>query len=110
MEISQLPKGHAVKSSPGLNPIARYKQRYFEGENASGAPFVHAIVGLFLIGYTIDCTFLPSLLPRQTRFRYGEARLEEDLIPYLVFFPLDNMHLKHHKNGHHVRPLLYTYR
>lgn len=51
----QLPKGAAAKKSAGANPFARYKQRYFEGENASGAPFIHAIVGLFFIGYTIDC-------------------------------------------------------
>ncbi|KAI5477889.1 hypothetical protein MNV49_005782 [Pseudohyphozyma bogoriensis] len=64
---SKLPKGSLPKSSPGLNPIARYKAKYFEGPNASGAPLVHAIVGLFFIGYTIDY----------------------------------QMHLKHHKNGHH---------
>lgn len=51
----QLPKGPLPKASPGLNPIARYKARYFSGENASGAPFVHLIVGVFLLGYTIDC-------------------------------------------------------
>ncbi|ORY76887.1 mitochondrial F1-F0 ATP synthase subunit F of fungi-domain-containing protein, partial [Leucosporidium creatinivorum] len=51
---SKLPKGAAAKKSAGANPFARYKQRYFEGENASGAPFIHAIVGLFFIGYTID--------------------------------------------------------
>lgn len=38
-----------------MSPLARYKARYFDGENASGAPFLHVIGGLFLIGYTIDC-------------------------------------------------------
>lgn len=56
-----MPKGPLAKSSPGLNPIARYKAAYFEGENASGAPFVHAIGILFLVGYTID--YNVSLLP-----------------------------------------------
>lgn len=51
---AQLPKGPITKSSPGLNPVARYKARYFEGDNASGAPFIHAIGILFLVGYTID--------------------------------------------------------
>merc|ERR1712230_190329 len=50
----QLPKGAAPKSSPGLNPWARYRARYFEGDNASGAPIVHIMAGIFLIGYTID--------------------------------------------------------
>ncbi|GAA95018.1 uncharacterized protein L969DRAFT_18952 [Mixia osmundae IAM 14324] len=50
---SKLPKGPAPHNSPGLNPVARYKARYFDGENASAAPLVHAIVGVFLISYTI---------------------------------------------------------
>ncbi|BGP41842.1 ATP synthase f chain, mitochondrial precursor [Rhodotorula kratochvilovae] len=51
---SALPKGAATKKPVGLSPFARYKARYFDGENASAAPFLHAIVGLFLVGYTID--------------------------------------------------------
>ncbi|GAA5874487.1 hypothetical protein JCM5296_001551 [Sporobolomyces johnsonii] len=51
---SKLPKGAAPKKSVGLNPLARYKARYFDGENASAAPFLHIIGGLFLVGYTID--------------------------------------------------------
>lgn len=57
----QLPKGPA--SSPNtksLNPLARYKARYFDGKNASGAPIVHAIVGIFLIGYTVGACPPPS--------------------------------------------------
>ncbi|KAM0751112.1 hypothetical protein T439DRAFT_225873 [Meredithblackwellia eburnea MCA 4105] len=64
---SKLPKGPAPTKSVGVNPVSLYKARYFSGDNASGKPFIHAIVGLFLVGYTIDY----------------------------------NMHLKHHKNGHH---------
>ncbi|KAM0790223.1 hypothetical protein ACM66B_005536 [Microbotryomycetes sp. NB124-2] len=51
---SKLPKGAAPRKSAGANPFARYRQRYFEGDNASGAPFLHAIGVMFLIGYTID--------------------------------------------------------
>ncbi|GJN92858.1 hypothetical protein Rhopal_005898-T1 [Rhodotorula paludigena] len=51
---SALPKGPAPKKQVGLSPFAQYKARYFDGENASAAPFLHAIVGLFLVGYTID--------------------------------------------------------
>ncbi|KAK4049852.1 hypothetical protein OIV83_003908 [Microbotryomycetes sp. JL201] len=71
---SKLPKGAAPRKAAGANPIARYRQRYFEGDNASGAPFLHAIGVMFLIGYTIDY----------------------------------NMHLKHHKNNHHVIQLIQT--
>ncbi|BGP56873.1 hypothetical protein JCM8202v2_004506 [Rhodotorula sphaerocarpa] len=51
---SALPKGAAPKKNVGMSPLARYKARYFDGENASGAPFLHVIGGLFLVGYTID--------------------------------------------------------
>lgn len=49
----QLPKGPLEKKSAGFSPIAQYKARYFSGDNASGAPFIHAIGVLFLVGYTI---------------------------------------------------------
>lgn len=59
----QLPKGPASNpSAKSLNPFARYKARYFEGKNASGAPIVHAIIGIFLIGYTVGASGLFSLL------------------------------------------------
>ncbi|EGG07730.1 uncharacterized protein MELLADRAFT_43111 [Melampsora larici-populina 98AG31] len=51
---SKLPKGSAPKPSAGLNPFARYKARYIDGENASAAPLLHAILGLFVVGYTIE--------------------------------------------------------
>lgn len=56
----QLPKGAAAKKPVGLSPFSRYKARYFDGENASGAPFLHAIGVLFLVGYTIDCACSPA--------------------------------------------------
>ncbi|PRQ71825.1 Mitochondrial F1-F0 ATP synthase subunit F of fungi-domain containing protein, partial [Rhodotorula toruloides] len=51
---SALPKGPAPKKRVGASPFARYKARYFDGPNASAAPFLHVIGGLFLLGYTID--------------------------------------------------------
>ncbi|GAA5872758.1 hypothetical protein JCM8547_006334 [Rhodosporidiobolus lusitaniae] len=51
---SALPKGAAPAKKVGVSPFAQYKARYFDGPNASAAPFLHAIVGLFLVGYTID--------------------------------------------------------
>ncbi|KDN48509.1 hypothetical protein K437DRAFT_255483 [Tilletiaria anomala UBC 951] len=44
-----LPKGQAsVRRGGGI------KARYFDGKNASGAPIVATMFGLFLLGYTID--------------------------------------------------------
>lgn len=60
--LPQLPKGAAPKKNVGMSPLARYKARYFDGENASGAPFLHVIGGLFLVGYTIDCESPAALL------------------------------------------------
>ena len=46
---SKLPKGPAPASaSSGL------RARYFEGARASPKPLVATIVGIFLLGYTID--------------------------------------------------------
>jgi len=45
---SKLPKGQATATVSG------FKGRFFSGKNASGAPLVGLIGGLFLIGYTID--------------------------------------------------------
>ncbi|KAJ7509485.1 mitochondrial F1-F0 ATP synthase subunit F of fungi-domain-containing protein [Mycena galericulata] len=45
---SKLPKGHAPARMRGL------KARYFSGKNASAAPVLGIIGGLFLIGYTLD--------------------------------------------------------
>ncbi|KAG7091263.1 hypothetical protein E1B28_010312 [Marasmius oreades] len=45
---SKLPKGSAQARVGGI------KNRYFNGNNASGAPLAWLIVGLFAIGYTID--------------------------------------------------------
>ncbi|KAJ7103944.1 mitochondrial F1-F0 ATP synthase subunit F of fungi-domain-containing protein [Mycena epipterygia] len=45
---SKLPKGHAPTRMGGL------KGRFFSGKNASAAPVLALIGGLFLIGYTMD--------------------------------------------------------
>ncbi|KAJ7621111.1 mitochondrial F1-F0 ATP synthase subunit F of fungi-domain-containing protein [Roridomyces roridus] len=45
---SKLPKGPAPQRYGGI------KGRFFSGKNASGAPVLAIIGGLFLIGYTID--------------------------------------------------------
>ncbi|SCZ88622.1 BZ3500_MvSof-1268-A1-R1_Chr10-2g03023 [Microbotryum saponariae] len=49
---SKLPKGSAPKRSSS-GPISWYRKKYFEGENASGAPFIHAIGALFIVGYSV---------------------------------------------------------
>ena len=46
---SKLPKGRAP--APALRGI---KERWFNGRNASGAPLLALIVGVFVAGYTLD--------------------------------------------------------
>jgi F-type H+-transporting ATPase subunit f len=46
---SKLPKGPASKVSGG-----GIKARYFNGKNASAAPLVWTILGIFTFGYAID--------------------------------------------------------
>ncbi|CAM0136885.1 ATP synthase f chain, mitochondrial precursor [Umbelopsis sp. WA50703] len=51
-----LPKGQATPVKPsGL--IGRYKAKYFDGENASATPVVHAIFLIGGISYAIDYHF-----------------------------------------------------
>ena len=44
-----LPKGPAPPP-----PAASLKAKFFDGKNASGKPLVYGIIGIFLIGYTLD--------------------------------------------------------
>ncbi|POV99580.1 hypothetical protein PSHT_13444 [Puccinia striiformis] len=126
-----------LKASPGLNPFARYKARYMDGENASGAPLFHAMLGLFLVGYTIECTSsFPVLKTKKNKllinlFSFSHIRsyvtrntidhIYQWIIATLILGtmtnhvrtttttsihthfqkPVDNMHLKFHKNNHH---------
>ncbi|KIP02939.1 hypothetical protein PHLGIDRAFT_20351 [Phlebiopsis gigantea 11061_1 CR5-6] len=46
---SKLPKGPAPASA-----ASGIKGRFFNGKNASGAPFALLIAGIFGLGYTID--------------------------------------------------------
>lgn len=46
---SKLPKGPAPQSNFG-----GLKARYFTGKNASAAPILATILGIFAVGYTID--------------------------------------------------------
>ena len=46
---SKLPKGPTAQSSFG-----GLKARYFSGKNASAAPILATILGIFTVGYTID--------------------------------------------------------
>ncbi|CAG8383415.1 unnamed protein product [Penicillium salamii] len=51
-----LPRGPAAPAkASGL--IGRYRARYFSGKNASGAPFVHAIAGILILGYSMEYYF-----------------------------------------------------
>lgn len=56
---SKLPKGPAPASA-----VRGIKARYFTGKNASAAPIVWVMAGLFGLGYTIDyqSAFLPIFL------------------------------------------------
>ncbi|KAI0777375.1 mitochondrial F1-F0 ATP synthase subunit F of fungi-domain-containing protein [Trametes elegans] len=46
---SKLPKGPAPTTASG-----GIKARYFNGKNASAAPLLFTILGIFTLGYTID--------------------------------------------------------
>lgn len=52
---SKLPKGPAQFKNSGL--WSAYKTRYFDAGKESGAPLLHAIAVLFLMGYSFDYYF-----------------------------------------------------
>ncbi|KAL3426039.1 mitochondrial f1f0 atp synthase subunit f [Phlyctema vagabunda] len=52
----KLPRGAAPEiKAKGL--AGRYRARYFSGENASGAPIVHVVAGVLIIGYAQNYYF-----------------------------------------------------
>jgi len=69
---SKLPKGPAAQSSFG-----GLKARYYSGKNASAAPILATILGIFTIGYTIDY---------QSAFRYARAHVQALTVFPLYFF------------------------
>ncbi|KAJ3933821.1 MAG: mitochondrial F1-F0 ATP synthase subunit F of fungi-domain-containing protein [Lentinula lateritia] len=79
---SKLPKGAATARISGI------KGRFFNGANASGAPLLALIGGLFGIGYTID---------------YHMHLSEPQIYPLLSGRSIDQIlrTLEHHKNHAH---------
>ena len=56
---SKLPKGPAPQSNFG-----GLKAKYFSGKNASAAPILATILGIFAVGYTIDYQSAPFVIFR----------------------------------------------
>ncbi|KAK9472291.1 mitochondrial F1-F0 ATP synthase subunit F of fungi-domain-containing protein [Dipodascopsis tothii] len=48
-----LPRGAASPIKP-KGPIGWYKAKYFDGEKASGAPLLHAVLSILLLGYSLE--------------------------------------------------------
>jgi hypothetical protein len=89
---SKLPKGPAPARFGGL------KGRFFSGKNASGAPVLALIGGIFLIGYTLDyqracCSFLQAgdradlSYPLSSSYWYPDARRQSTSVRALPFVP-----------------------
>ena len=71
---SKLPKGPAPTTTSG-----GIKARYFNGKNASAAPLLFTILGIFGLGYTIDYQSASSVVISHT----NELTLSEPLIVHL---------------------------
>ncbi|KAK6460244.1 ATP synthase f chain mitochondrial precursor [Scheffersomyces coipomensis] len=48
----KLPTGPAPAAKKAINPLARYRAAYFDGDNASGKPLVHLAIAVIILGYT----------------------------------------------------------
>ncbi|AMD21255.1 HEL025Wp [Eremothecium sinecaudum] len=51
-----LPTGPAPARKPS-NLFAKYRTKYFEGDNASAKPLVHVVLLILGIGYTMEYNF-----------------------------------------------------
>lgn len=52
----KLPQGEAT--FPKLSgPWGKYKNKYFDGENASGVPVLHLAFGVLTLGYSLEYYF-----------------------------------------------------
>jgi hypothetical protein len=90
---SKLPKGPAPARFGGI------KGRFFSGKNASGAPVLALIGGIFLIGYTLDyqrayCSFFKlqtvltyPILSLSSSYWYPHGCRQSTSVRPLPFFP-----------------------
>ena len=51
-----LPQGPAKAAAP-TGVVGRFKAKYFDGENASGMPIVHLVLGIITLGYSMEYYF-----------------------------------------------------
>ncbi|KAI3404460.1 ATP17 [Candida oxycetoniae] len=56
----KLPQGPAPAVKKSSNPFVRYKQAYFDGDNASGKPLLHLAVVVLLFGYALEYPHLKA--------------------------------------------------
>ncbi|KAI5950856.1 LSM6 [Candida jiufengensis] len=51
----KLPQGPASTTvEKSTNPLVRYRQKYFDGDNASGKPLIHLAIIVIIFGYTLE--------------------------------------------------------
>jgi F-type H+-transporting ATPase subunit f len=51
-----LPQGAAPANKP-FGPLARYKEKFFNGDNASGKPLLHVAAFILAFGYGLEYYF-----------------------------------------------------
>ncbi|KAG4410442.1 ATP synthase subunit f, mitochondrial [Candida tropicalis] len=57
---NKLPKGPAPAPAKPTNPIARYRAAFFDGDNASGKPFIHLAIVIVIFGYSLEYQHLKA--------------------------------------------------
>ncbi|KAJ5138986.1 uncharacterized protein N7515_003834 [Penicillium bovifimosum] len=84
-----LPRGPAAAAKPtGL--IGRYQARYFSGKNASGAPLVHAIAGILILGYSMEYYFhLLTIRAFERSSKVSDPQLQPELaLEFRIILPI----------------------
>ncbi|KAK6880050.1 U6 snRNA-associated Sm-like protein LSm6 [Candida tropicalis] len=52
--------GPAPAPAKPTNPIARYRAAFFDGDNASGKPFIHLAIVIVIFGYSLEYQHLKA--------------------------------------------------
>ncbi|KAI5963464.1 ATP17 [Candida pseudojiufengensis] len=50
----KLPQGQAPAATKSSNPLVKYRQKYFDGDNASGKPLLHLAIIVIIFGYSLE--------------------------------------------------------
>lgn len=81
-----LPQGERAPNQP-FGPIARYKEKYFNGDNATGKPLLHLAGFILIFGYSCEYYFhLRHHKNGEHQMNYNEAAYKEKQFMTIIYY------------------------